>query len=469
MSENGSVYQDYLKNITPTKFRIVSGVTNEDVYLWACLVYKTTAANWQIHLYDPSRGISKRITVHTDNKKANEWLVTKPIDLSKHGNQHISRYNDGRHGHFVFDTSDRNAVFYVKELAFFRTADDAEKWASDKYGVPHPICEHTSILMENEKSLSLNGMLFKHRQNPHFTGNWHFNEVEQALEITYTEEEYYIGSYKLGHWCVCPRFLPTKSNMLYRNVRHEHASYEICVITSGRAEITCKYVSSNDLCKIYSLNVGEIALIPSGSFHLYRSVGKAPLTMVSLHFTASEFYIENLTILTMGNRERELFKLILLDMISNFGESTDNVSIEMTSIAKKLCEVLCEYLNQNLTINALSKKSSERSLEKTYSMIFNTVVQYMNNNLHRKLSIKEIETACASCKTTLTKIFGQYTQMGCMKYFTTLKLERAYQMLTSGKSCAYVAENLGFSSQAYFTKCFKQHYGIVPSDVERKI
>jgi len=93
----------------------------------------------------------------------------------------------------------------------------------------------------------------------------------------------------------------------------------------------------------------------------------------------------------------------------------------------------------------------------------------MNNNLHRKLTVKELVTACATCKTTLTKVFRQYAQTGCMKYFTTLKFERAYQMLASGKSCAYVAESLGFSSQAYFTKCFKQYYGIVPSAVERKM
>jgi len=469
MSNREFDYPGCSNNITPTKFRIVSSVTNEDVYLWACLVYKTTASNWQLQLYDPSHGYAKPITVHTENKKPNTWLVTKPINLLKHNNCHVSRYNEGRHGHFSFDTHDRNAVFYLKEMVFFRTAEDAEKWWWDEFSIPHPFCEHTSISLENEQALSKNGMLFKNRQNPHFTGNLSFNQTEQALEITYTDEEYYIGEHKLGHWCACPRFVPIKSNMLYLNERHEHSSHEICVVVAGQAEITALSTSTGEKCKIYTLCVGELALIPSGCFHLYRSVGKQPLKMVSLHFTVPELYSKNLAILTMGNRENELFKLIISDMTATFGEFADKASIEMTKTAKKLCEVFCEYLIENISVTAMAKRSSEHSLEENYSMIFNTVVQYMNNNLHRKLTVKELVTACATCKTTLTKVFRQYAQTGCMKYFTTLKFERAYQMLASGKSCAYVAESLGFSSQAYFTKCFKQYYGIVPSAVERKM
>lgn len=468
MSNRESAYQDYSNNITPTKLRTVTGITNEDVYLWACLVYKTTASNWQIHLYDPAHPI-KRITVHTDNKKPDRWLITKPIDLLKHGNNHVSRYNDGRHGHFVFDTDERDAVFYLKELAFFKTEEDAKKWSTDSLGIPHPLCEHTSLSLESEEALSKNGILYKNRQRHPFTGLWSFNGAEEALEVVYAEPEYYINTQKLGHFCVCPRFLPAKSNMLYLNDRHEHTTHEICVITSGRAEITCRSTASIDPCRLYQLNPGELALIPNGAYHLYRSVGKEPLKMVSLHFTAPELGISNLTIFNMGNREKELFNLIISDMDSNFGELADNKSVEMTSTAKKLCEVLCEYVIRNLSTRLMSDQSSRCSLEKNYSMIFSTVVKYMNNNLSRKLTIKEIETACAACKTTLTKVFAQYAQMGCMKYFTSLKLERAHEMLSSGMSCSDVAENLGFSSQAYFTKCFKQHYGIVPSEVERKI
>ena len=50
----------------------------------------------------------------------------------------------------------------------------------------------------------------------------------------------------------------------------------------------------------------------------------------------------------------------------------------------------------------------------------------------------------------------------------TARLNRAYQLLlTSDKSVSEVAYDVGFTAPSYFTKCFKEEFGILPGDVRQ--
>lgn len=50
----------------------------------------------------------------------------------------------------------------------------------------------------------------------------------------------------------------------------------------------------------------------------------------------------------------------------------------------------------------------------------------------------------------------------------TARLNRAYQiLLTTEKSVSEVAYAVGFTAPSYFTKCFKEEYGIVPGDIRK--
>ena len=50
----------------------------------------------------------------------------------------------------------------------------------------------------------------------------------------------------------------------------------------------------------------------------------------------------------------------------------------------------------------------------------------------------------------------------------TARLNRAYQLLlTTDKSVSEVAYQVGFSAPSYFTKCFKEEYGMLPGDVRK--
>src|SRR5262249_26644715 len=53
-------------------------------------------------------------------------------------------------------------------------------------------------------------------------------------------------------------------------------------------------------------------------------------------------------------------------------------------------------------------------------------------------------------------------------YLRSYRLERAVELLRSGEPAGSVAFAVGFSSQAYFTSCFRAEYGTTPGQFSAK-
>ena len=219
---------------------------------------------------------------------------------------------------------------------------------------------------------------------------------------------------------------------------------------SGRTEITVRG-------KIYTLTAEQLVFIPKKYFHIYRSLDDTPLKMVTVHFDMPGIEMGASKAIPLRKREVEILKLICADMEESCGTMSENVPVALTATAGKLFAVFLEYVMSNdYTVEPLHSKDT---------VIFRNAVNFMKTNLGRKLSVREVAAECAVCRTKLTEIFEKHVDMGCMKYFAVLKMERARQLLIAGKSCLEVSKELGFPSQSYLSKRFKLHFGTVPSNI----
>lgn len=231
---------------------------------------------------------------------------------------------------------------------------------------------------------------------------------------------------------------------------HRHAEYEINIIHLGTLSVTVG-------TEIYELSENNAVIIPPNYFHLNRVLSEESLEMTVVHFNLSRR--EKLPpVFTLSDNARDLCRMFDNSMLQNADFSSQNHCIALPESSKKLFELL---LLSSCTLFCPSITSSSSC----HADIYGKAANFMSENIYEKLSLSDISNFCGVCKTTLNDVFKEFTGCGCMSFFRELKLEEAKKMLLFGKSCGFVSDSLGFSSQAHFTKCFKTLYGYTPNKI----
>ena len=85
-----------------------------------------------------------------------------------------------------------------------------------------------------------------------------------------------------------------------------------------------------------------------------------------------------------------------------------------------------------------------------------------------KLSVEDLAADMNLSRVQLYRKVKSLTGSSPVELLRTARLSRAYQLLlTTDKNVSEVAYAVGFTAPAYFTKCFKDEYGMVPGDVRK--
>ena len=83
-----------------------------------------------------------------------------------------------------------------------------------------------------------------------------------------------------------------------------------------------------------------------------------------------------------------------------------------------------------------------------------------------ELSVEDLASAMNLSRVQLYRRVKAVTGASPVELLRTARLKRGYQMLmTTDMSISEVAYKVGFTAPGYFTKCFKEEYGILPGDV----
>lgn len=146
--------------------------------------------------------------------------------------------------------------------------------------------------------------------------------------------------------------------------------------------------------------------------------------------------------LPVFNRPLELFKSDPL--------FSQTVSTNITQLILSLAE-------NGTSVSHFVSKDSE---------LFKNAVDYMNSNINTSFAVWEMAEFLNISVSGLKRLFSKYSGISVHKYFLTLKIKTATELLQNGEKVGEVAEKLGFSSQAYFSAVYKRETGITPSNIK---
>ena len=92
-------------------------------------------------------------------------------------------------------------------------------------------------------------------------------------------------------------------------------------------------------------------------------------------------------------------------------------------------------------------------------------------NFQRPLNIDEIAQHTGITTRHLNRLFKKHVGTSVCHTLRDVRLSAAFRMLSGNpkSSIKEAAYRVGFSSPSYFTQCFKQQYGILPTEVHLRL
>lgn len=121
------------------------------------------------------------------------------------------------------------------------------------------------------------------------------------------------------------------------------------------------------------------------------------------------------------------------------------------SLARLILSLNCR------TETALELMGSERLVE--------TAKSYIKLNLHEELKVETIASELHIDRKYLRNLFKRYTGLSTLEYLLDRRLKRAKELLeTTDVSIGAIAASVGYSDQLTFSRMFKKHIGISPTE-----
>lgn len=110
----------------------------------------------------------------------------------------------------------------------------------------------------------------------------------------------------------------------------------------------------------------------------------------------------------------------------------------------------------------LTRLVHQANLSRSYPYAVRKSIGYINSNLSRNLSVKDVARACRLSPDYLSTSFRRATGVRMTAYIRRQKMLFARDILGRHIRCREAAQKLSFCSESYFVKCFKDEFGVTP-------
>ena len=112
-------------------------------------------------------------------------------------------------------------------------------------------------------------------------------------------------------------------------------------------------------------------------------------------------------------------------------------------------------------------KSGEKKLSSLEEQFMNKVLEVIENHLSdEEFSIEQFSSEVGMSRVQLHRKLKALSGKSASIYLRSVRLNKAKKMIEEQKgNISEIAYSVGFSSPQYFTRCFKEEFGIPPSDL----
>ena len=259
----------------------------------------------------------------------------------------------------------------------------------------------------------------------------------------------------------------------YAFAGESHAFWEMLYVDKGSLRVTA---GERQLV----MTSGQIIFHPPGEFHALSATGGTAPDLVVVGFgcdsTAMDYFHDK--VLYAGAEERALMGRIVEESASAFATPLNDPSTTQLVRRKdapfggeqRIASALEEMLIQLIRKGESIREHSRGQTDTPESQWMEAMERYLIQRLDRPLTIEEVCRDNLIGRSQLQKRFNQLTGGGVMAYFSKLKIQAARRLIREGElNMTEISTRLGYQSVHYFSRQFKQHTGMSPSQYARSV
>lgn len=244
---------------------------------------------------------------------------------------------------------------------------------------------------------------------------------------------------------------------------HHHTECELSLFISGKGIYKTRK-------REYSFKSGDMFLFGSNEAHCITEISEE-INLLNIHFEPRILWehSENLELLSLFSARSKTFsnkfdssdeglKNIILETEKELSEKQTGYRVQARHILlSALVYIMRKYdYTASNTLKSISSGSTDKLKE---------AMLYIDKNLDKKLSLKEIADVACMTQTYFSSVFKKFNGISPWNYITIKRVEMAIEMIkTTDMSKLEIAERCGFSSHSNFYKLFSRITGKTPND-----
>lgn len=234
---------------------------------------------------------------------------------------------------------------------------------------------------------------------------------------------------------------------------HHHNSFEFHLVENGLQEYECNG-------KVYSVRCGEFLLIPPFVTHTILSSGTGT-SKFSVSFNSNSLtYLDKCITGIVPSRILENMQFVAnetRDKKRNSRKLVENSVFESTVLLLRLVGLREESL-------------FESPKKPTYDLRVETAKVYIKENIERRLTVKEIATACYISSKQLTRLFLKQEGKTPAQYIINQRIEHIQNLLANEElSLKTISERMNFQNEYYFNSFVKKYLGLPPGTYRKMV
>ena len=157
-------------------------------------------------------------------------------------------------------------------------------------------------------------------------------------------------------------------------------------------------------------------------------------------------------------------KQVLETFLKTGGEIT---AVDYDKMMLAIEKIVINLLSQQT--RPMHKAANTPMQQKFENELLNEILLYINENIYSPLNVEDLCDHFAISRSSLQSLFRNYVYTAPKEYISNLKLEKSKVLIKESKyTISEISSILGFSSIHYFSRRFKQRFGMNPTDYANK-